>query len=69
MNNQTQEQPTYYRFLCFMSLAFAPGIAADNLSTYMHVPVVSIILLVVALLAVAYAVVQIRVRQRRMNAS
>ena len=69
MNNQTVAQPTYYRFLFFTALAFALGMAAGGLITYVGAPVVSIILFVLALLVVAYATVQIRARQRRMNAS
>jgi hypothetical protein len=67
--NQTQEPPTYYRFLFYTALAFALGVAAGGLITYAGALVVSIILFVLALLVVAYATVQIRARQRRMNAS
>jgi len=69
LNTQTQEQPTYYRFLYFTALAFALGIAAGGLTTYVGAPVVSITLFVLALLVVVYAAVKIRARQRRMNAS
>ena len=67
--NQTQEPPTYYRFLFYTALTFALGVAAGGLITYAGAPVVSIILFVLALLVVAYATVQIRARQRRMKAS
>jgi len=66
--NQTQEPPTYYRFLFYTALAFALGVVAGGLITYAGAPVVSIILFVLALLIVAYATVQIRARQRRMKA-
>jgi hypothetical protein len=67
--NQTQEQPTYYRFAFFTALAFALGVTAGSLFTYVGALVVSIILFILALLAAAYATVQIRARERRMNAS
>lgn len=68
MNTQTQ-QPTYYRFLYFTALAFALGVAASGLATYVGAPIVSVILFVLALFVVLYAAVQIRARQRSMNAS
>lgn len=69
MNNKTQEQPTYYRFLFFTALAFALGIAVGGLFTFVGAAVVSIILFVLALLGVVYATVHIRARQRRLHAS
>ncbi len=69
MNNQTQEQPTYYRFLFFSVLAFALGIAVGGFFTFVGAGVVSIILFVLALLAMAYATIRIRARQRRINLS
>jgi len=69
LNNQTQEQPTYYRFLFFSVLAFALGIAVGGFFTFVGAGVVSIILFVLALLAMAYATIRIRARQRRINLS
>jgi hypothetical protein len=69
LNTQTEAQPTYYRFLYFTALAFALGMAAGGLFTYIGAPIVSIILFALALFVALSAAVQIRARQRRMNAS
>jgi Flp pilus assembly protein TadB len=69
LNTQTGTHPTYYRFLYFTALAFALGVAAGGIFSYVGAPIVSIILFVLALFVALYAAVQIRARQRSMNAS
>jgi len=68
LNTQTVAPPTYYRFLFFTALAFALGIAAGSLFTYVGGLAVNIILFVLALVAVVYATVRIRAQQRRKDA-
>jgi Flp pilus assembly protein TadB len=69
LNTQTAAHPTYYRFLYFTALAFALGVAAGGIFSYIGAPIVSIILFVLALFVALYAAAQIRARQRRTNAS